>query len=86
MMNTMKKKLFAVFFALLVLCTAAAPAFADEAGDWDFSEEYPTAEPTGVTINVYNWGEYIATPSSPAAPASRSTTPRLTATSRCIPN
>ena len=56
----MKKKFFAVFFALLVLCTAVVPVFADEAGDWDFSEEYPTAEPTGVTINVYNWGEYIS--------------------------
>ena len=56
----MKKKFFAVFFAFLVLCTAVVPVFADEAGDWDFSEEYPTAEPTGVTINVYNWGEYIS--------------------------
>ena len=56
----MKKKIFAVFFALLVLCTAVVPVFADEADDWDFSEEYPTAEPTGVTINVYNWGEYIS--------------------------
>ena len=55
----MKKKFFAIFFALLVFCTAGVPAFADEADDWDFSEEYPTAEPTGVTINVYNWGEYI---------------------------
>lgn len=56
----MKKKFFAIFFALLVFCTAGVPAFADEADDWDFSEEYPTAEPTGVTINVYNWGEYIS--------------------------
>lgn len=56
----MKKKFFAVFFALLVLCTAVVSVFADEADDWDFSEEYPTAEPTGVTINVYNWGEYIS--------------------------
>lgn len=56
----MKKKFFAVFFALLVLCTAVVPVFADEADGWDFSEEYPTAEPTGVTINVYNWGEYIS--------------------------
>lgn len=56
----MKKKFFAVFFALLVLCTAVVPVFADEADDWNFSEEYPTAEPTGVTINVYNWGEYIS--------------------------
>ena len=55
----MKKKFFAVFFELLVLCTAVVPVFADEADDWNFSEEYPTAEPTGVTINVYNWGEYI---------------------------
>ena len=27
----MKKKFFAVFFALLVLCTAVVPVFADEA-------------------------------------------------------
>ena len=38
---------------------AALPVSAEEAG-WDFSDEYPDAEPTGVTINVYNWGEYIA--------------------------
>ena len=49
----MKKKFFAVFFALLVLCTAAAPAFADEADDWDFYLELPTAVPTGVTLNFY---------------------------------
>lgn len=91
----MKKKFFAVFFALLVLCTTVVPVFADEADDWGFSEEYPTAEPTGVTINVYNWGEYISNGTEGSldvnaeftvAPASRSTTPRSTATSRCTPN
>ena len=54
------KKTASLFLALFLLLSAAAlPASAEEAG-WDFSEEYPDAAPTGVTINVYNWGEYIA--------------------------
>lgn len=44
---------------MLLFGMAALPVSAEEAG-WDFSDEYPDAEPTGVTINVYNWGEYIA--------------------------
>ena len=54
------KKTASLFLALFLLLSAAAlPASAEEAG-WDFSEKYPDAAPTGVTINVYNWGEYIA--------------------------
>lgn len=56
------KRFLAILFCVLLLLSLGIPVFADEAedGDWDFSEEYPTAEPTGVTINVYNWGEYIS--------------------------
>lgn len=46
----------ALLCSLLVLPVSAA----ETESDWDFSEEYPTAELTGVTINVYNWGEYIS--------------------------
>ena len=41
----MKKKIFAVFFALLVLCTAVVPVFADEANDWDFPKNTPPQSP-----------------------------------------
>lgn len=59
----MMKRVFSVFLTFLLLCgLLVLPVSASEAeeSDWDFSAEYPTAEPTGVTINVYNWGEYIA--------------------------
>lgn len=87
------KKTASLFLALFLLLSAAAlPTSAEEAG-WDFSEEYPDAAPTGVTINVYNWGEYIANGTegsldvnaeSRGAPASRSTTRRSTAMNRSI--
>lgn len=43
----MKKKFFAVFFALLVLCTAVVPVFADEADDWTgvFPKNTPPQSP-----------------------------------------
>ncbi len=44
------KKLGALFLAMILLGTVAIPAAAE-------NEEAPD---TGVTINVYNWGEYIA--------------------------
>ena len=58
----MMKKLVSLLLLAALLCTVLVlPVSADEAdGGWDFSEEYPDAEPTGVTINVYNWGEYIS--------------------------
>ncbi|MBQ4616824.1 MAG: ABC transporter substrate-binding protein [Clostridia bacterium] len=47
----------------LTACSSAVPedATEDEAEDeviWDW-ESLPAAEPTGITLNVYNWGEYI---------------------------
>ena len=60
----MMKKIFSLFFVFVLLFSLfAVPVSASETeeSDWDFSAEYPTAEPTGVTINVYNWGEYIST-------------------------
>ena len=85
----MKKAFSILLLCMLLFGMAALPVSAEEAG-WDFSDEYPDAEPTGVTINVYNWGEYIANGtegsldiSSRGAPASRSTTRRSTATNRC---
>lgn len=58
----MMNKLVSLLLLAALLCTVLVlPVSADEAdGGWDFSEEYPDAEPTGVTINVYNWGEYIS--------------------------
>jgi len=49
---------------LLVFSSCAAPddePIDDEEEDvaWDYQAEFPKAAPTGVTINVYNWGEYI---------------------------
>ena len=58
----MKKTVSFLLTFLLLFSLFAIPAAATETedSDWDFSAEYPTAAPTGVTINVYNWGEYIA--------------------------
>ena len=59
----MMKKTFSLLMALMLLLSLfALPVSASETeeSDWDFSEEYPTAPSTGVTINVYNWGEYIS--------------------------
>lgn len=53
------KRFLSLLLAAMVCLSLAASAFAEDA-DWDFSEEYPTVPPTGVTINVYNWGEYIS--------------------------
>ncbi len=48
---------------LLQLTACSAPAVSDEEEEpeevvWDW-ESLPAAEKTGVTLNVYNWGEYI---------------------------
>lgn len=56
------KKTCTLLLTLLLLCSFLLfPVSASEAeGDWDFSAEHPTVPATGVTINVYNWGEYIS--------------------------
>ncbi len=61
------KRFWAFLFALLLLVTFSACTTPEEDTDgeeeteeaWDYQSEFPEAEPTGVTINVYNWGEYI---------------------------
>lgn len=51
----MKKRLTAFFAALLIAAgVCAVPVSAQT------TEEAPAAPKTGVTINVYNWGEYIS--------------------------
>jgi len=56
--------LLSALLMLLVFSSCAAPddePIDDEEEDvaWDYQAEFPKAAPTGVTINVYNWGEYI---------------------------
>ena len=54
----MKKKLFSLFAVLLLLCSFAAPAFAEvEVRDADIYKKFAGQN---VTLNVYNWGEYIS--------------------------
>lgn len=64
----MKRLLSLLSAALLCLSLAACQGASDEPDEpdepeeeaaWDYMAEYPKAEPTGVTLNIYNWGEYI---------------------------
>ena len=93
-------------FAVLLLTLAmafccAAPAFAagtiEVTEDVSVSDDYDWTRFQGqnLTLNVYNWGEYISNgsddsvmwwPPSRSLPASRSTTPPLIPTSPCTPN
>lgn len=53
----MKKKVCLLLACLIALTlTACSGGPAKRSWDW---ESLPKAELTGVTINVYNWGEYI---------------------------
>lgn len=52
----MKKRVLGLLLAFLFLTPLAAPAAATQGGE-DGGESAPL---TGVTINVYNWGEYIS--------------------------
>lgn len=61
------KKLFSFLMILVLLCSLMLPcfpAFADEEDEEIFSEEqieyYRSLGLQGTSINVYNWGEYIA--------------------------
>ncbi|MGX8699826.1 ABC transporter substrate-binding protein [Caproiciproducens sp.] len=51
----MKKTIAALAAALLLTAAVSPPAFASSE-----EPEQPAAPKTGVTINVYNWGEYIS--------------------------
>lgn len=55
------KRICSFLFCLVLICSfPAAGAYADEADDAEESESQVTEGSTGVTINVYNWGEYIS--------------------------
>lgn len=55
------KNILSLAFCLVFLCSFVyTGAYADEAGDGEESESQVTEGSTGVTINVYNWGEYIS--------------------------
>ncbi len=53
----MKKAVLFLACACLTISLAACSA-GDETGAWDWKSE-PKAEDTNVTLNVFNWGEYI---------------------------
>lgn len=54
------KKILALFICVVFMFTLVACGAETNTDDtaWDYTSE-PQAEPTGVTLNVYNWGEYI---------------------------
>lgn len=52
------KKTMAVLAALAMTLGMTACSNEKAERDWDWESE-PKAEPTGVTLNVYNWGEYM---------------------------
>ncbi len=54
----MKKALVFLVSVLLAASMAACSSAGGETGAWDWRSE-SAAESTGVTLNVYNWGEYI---------------------------
>ena len=55
------KKLIAVFLAAVIMACALAPAaFADEAEYAYDTEYYSKFKGQGITLYVYNWGEYIS--------------------------
>ncbi len=61
--RTLKKFLSVLMLFVLVFSISAIPAFADESeedAEEETTEETHTEGTSGVTINVYNWGEYIA--------------------------
>lgn len=49
----------AVAIAIFVAAVTAAPSYAAKGGDYDM-EYYTRFKGDGISINVYNWGEYIA--------------------------
>ena len=55
----MKRTLLIVLCLAFSLSLTACNGVLQAEDSWGWSEE-PAAEPTGVTLNVYNWGEYIA--------------------------
>ena len=61
--RTLKRFLSILMLFALVFSISAIPAFADESeedAEEEAAEETHTEGTSGVTINVYNWGEYIA--------------------------
>ena len=60
-MKTMKKVLALVAAMLLIASLTACSGSGASTDDdvWDYQSENSRAPSTGVTLNVYNWGEYI---------------------------
>ena len=59
--NKMKKRILSLLLATLLLVSIfSVVASAEETEDTEESEASQTVGSTGVTINVYNWGEYIS--------------------------
>ena len=59
--NKMKKRILSLLLATLLLVSIfSVAASAEETEDTAESEASQTVGSTGVTINVYNWGEYIS--------------------------
>ena len=52
------KKAVGFVLAFGLVLTMAGCSQDTNTGSWDWESE-PAAESTGVTLNVYNWGEYI---------------------------
>ncbi|MBR3290171.1 MAG: spermidine/putrescine ABC transporter substrate-binding protein [Clostridia bacterium] len=53
------KKLAALIAALVLILSLAACNDAADEDVWDYTQEGSRVPSTGVTLNVYNWGEYI---------------------------
>lgn len=52
------KKAVLFFVCVGLVFSLAACSAGGETGDWDWKSE-PKAADTGITLNVFNWGEYI---------------------------
>ncbi len=97
----MMKRFAVLLLTLAMTFCCAVPAFAagtiEVTEDVSVSDDYDWTRFKGqnVTLNVYNWGEYISNGSDDSVdvvaalkslPASRSTTPPSIPTSPCTPN
>ena len=57
------KKMFVLILLVATVCSACLPSFAAESGyeiDYSDSVDWDKFRGQDVTLNVYNWGEYIS--------------------------